>query len=543
MPLQAQRQDSLAALKLSTRSFEQLTALEDSLEIAEKAQQLRAVLDFHIAKAKSEKDSVELLTTYRLRTWREEFDIALQYADSAVQLGKLLTNKEHLTRSYYTKGFLLYEHIYPEEALDELIKSYNLAVKHKNYELIVDCLNLIAGLKREYGKELESITLLQRALAYLDTYKNDINYFDLTYLITLDNITRGYVQTKELDSALYFVKKAKVLAKQIDDVQGYSELAILEAQTNYYAGNFVTAKDSIVEYLDNFNDLERADILFYLGMIEGELRHNDKKVKYFREYDSIVSSFDYPLIDNVKEVYRYFIKEAVRNKDVGGQEAYLNRLVYFDSLENDLEQKVKLLSFTQFDLPEQEALKKGFKDAISEQVRLKNRLYIGLGILIVVLLVVLARYRVQKRKLDRIMNERVTPVVAKTTNLNTLDLDAAVVEDILLKLSAWEKEQGYLDPEVNQNELAKALNTNSTYLSKIINAYKNQNFANYLKDLRITQAINYLKDNPRYVQNKSSIQLAEEFGFNSLDVFTRALKRKIGITPAVFFKQLKKGNL
>ena len=83
-------------------------------------------------------------------------------------------------------------------------------------------------------------------------------------------------------------------------------------------------------------------------------------------------------------------------------------------------------------------------DTISEQVQQKNRLYIGLAILVVFLIAILLRYRIQKRKLDRIMRERVTPVVAKSANLNVLDLDATVVEDVLQKLGSWEKEEGYL---------------------------------------------------------------------------------------------------
>ena len=37
--------------------------------------------------------------------------------------------------------------------------------------------------------------------------------------------------------------------------------------------------------------------------------------------------------------------------------------------------------------------------------------------------------------------------------------------------------------------------------------------------------------------------IAEAYGFNSLDVFARALKTKISATPAQFFKQIKRRNL
>ena len=121
-----------------------------------------------------------------------------------------------------------------------------------------------------------------------------------------------------------------------------------------------------------------------------------------------------------------------------------------------------------------------------------------------------------------------------------LDIDPEVVQSTLEALEAWETDLGYLNQKTSQNSLATELNTNTTYLSKIINTYKGQTFSNYLKDLRVTYAINHLKENPKIIDTNSTIQIAEMFGFNSLDVFARAIKSKIGVTPAVYFKRLKK---
>ena len=113
-----------------------------------------------------------------------------------------------------------------------------------------------------------------------------------------------------------------------------------------------------------------------------------------------------------------------------------------------------------------------------------------------------------------------------------------VLLSILTKLEQWEREKGFLDGALNQQDLAKQLDTNTTYLSQAINLYKGQNFSSYIKDLRITHAINALKENPGLAKNKSMIQLAELFGFNSTTVFNKAFKTKLGITPGVFLKKL-----
>ena len=150
-----------------------------------------------------------------------------------------------------------------------------------------------------------------------------------------------------------------------------------------------------------------------------------------------------------------------------------------------------------------------------------------------------------KIRFQKIMQDEIkpTPGLYESSHTHKLNIDDSVVKSTLLKLEQWELQHGYLDNTIDQNKLANIVETNSTYLSKIVNVYKNQNFSNYLKDLRISYAINFIKENPDLVKTHSLIQLAEQFGFNSIDVFVRAFKAKAGMTPASFFKHLKKSNL
>lgn len=113
-----------------------------------------------------------------------------------------------------------------------------------------------------------------------------------------------------------------------------------------------------------------------------------------------------------------------------------------------------------------------------------------------------------------------------------------ILEDILDKVEYWETQNGFLDSRITQRSLAKTLNTNSAYLSKAINVYKKQNFASYLKGVRIAYAIDHLQQNPEMLKTKSMIQIAEMYGFNSLTVFTKAFKNKTGTTPGIFFRKM-----
>ncbi|MEL6976621.1 MAG: AraC family transcriptional regulator, partial [Bacteroidota bacterium] len=113
-------------------------------------------------------------------------------------------------------------------------------------------------------------------------------------------------------------------------------------------------------------------------------------------------------------------------------------------------------------------------------------------------------------------------------------------EELAKAIKDWERDKGFLDSEVSLQALAKRFDTNTAYLSKNINILKGQNFSSYLKDIRLTHAINHMKAHPDIIKDKSQIQIAELFGFNSVSVFNRAMKSKIKVTLGAFTKEISK---
>ena len=57
-----------------------------------------------------------------------------------------------------------------------------------------------------------------------------------------------------------------------------------------------------------------------------------------------------------------------------------------------------------------------------------------------------------------------------------------IVKDILEKLENFEKSYQFTKKKYTLNSLAKELNTNSSYLSKVINETKEIGFAHYLNN-------------------------------------------------------------
>lgn len=109
--------------------------------------------------------------------------------------------------------------------------------------------------------------------------------------------------------------------------------------------------------------------------------------------------------------------------------------------------------------------------------------------------------------------------------------------EILEKLKDFENSNLFLDKQLRLATLAKQLDTNTRYLSSIINSAKGKTFNNYINSLRIQYILNKLDNDPKFLTYKISY-LADESGFASQSSFTTAFKDFTGSTPSAYIKNL-----
>lgn len=118
-----------------------------------------------------------------------------------------------------------------------------------------------------------------------------------------------------------------------------------------------------------------------------------------------------------------------------------------------------------------------------------------------------------------------------------LEIADDIVAEILENLETFEAEKGFLSPKIKLTQLAKDCNTNSTYLSKVINYKKDKNFSSYINELRVAFAFDELRDNATF--RKYTIKaVAQECGFKSAESFSKAFYKMYGIYPSFYSKQL-----
>lgn len=129
---------------------------------------------------------------------------------------------------------------------------------------------------------------------------------------------------------------------------------------------------------------------------------------------------------------------------------------------------------------------------------------------------------------DEQRDELVGKIVYDTTPIR--DEQERKLLDSLQK--CMETDKMYLNPNLNIIDLSKAVGTNKTTLSHVINTHLKQNFASLLNSYRVREAIDLLSD-PKNFNEKMEV-IGEMCGYNNRQVFHTAFKRVMGITPNHF---------
>lgn len=87
----------------------------------------------------------------------------------------------------------------------------------------------------------------------------------------------------------------------------------------------------------------------------------------------------------------------------------------------------------------------------------------------------------------------------------------------------------YRDPNYSAKDLAKELQTNTRYLSAVVNSRFNMNYSCLLNEYRIKEAMHLLVDR-RYV-DKNVEEISTMVGFANRQSFYAAFYKYVGITP------------
>lgn len=478
---------------------------------------------------------------------------ALLYADSAMVL--LKNKKDSLSMSNLAKLYTNKSNIFNNqglfiEAIECNLKAIELTDKtgEKNRKEI-NYLNMgnSFGYLREYDKAIKYFYMAE------NTAKENKNNYML--IKALNNLASMYDKKKE------YRRSVEINLKLVDfldslHIENKKVLAFVTLSQSY---NMLGKTKKVEEFLEKslktaekYND-ESLKLLAYTnyeilmikhGKIKQGIIYADKALKIAKAQNNLNS-----LIDIYQSKYRAYEKTGQLDSSI----YYLKK--YQDLKESIENEKVKKDIYNleikyRTAEKEKENQKLQFENTLQKnkikQTRKTRDIFLFSLILAFILLSIIFNLLKRKNKIYKILvkqfnelkeKEKELKIVKKQLNYSE-NRESAFTdekkEELLSKIENEFEINKIYKENISLQKLAEKLNTNTSYLSGIINNIYKTSFSDFLNHYRIQEAVD-LFNNPDFIYY-STEAIGKESGFNSDKTFVRAFKKHIGVTPSYFRK-------
>lgn len=422
--------------------------------------------------------------------------------------------------AHYTKGEY-------DQALSDAFEAKNLSSEKKDSETFVKSISMIADVL--YFLQLDS-----EAEKYLSELSLK-NHPDKDYL-KLFNFRKK--PTKYLVKDLLEIQKQnndKELFTAINFELGKMYLRNLKLDSAKY---FATQPVFIDK--NNRNGWWEAQSLKLSGEIYFQQKRNDSAIVKFEKALSIAEKINNIFLQ--KEIHQQlsanYLALDIKSKYHEHNQKTLALSNQTDRLENSTANTAhQLISQEQED------------EMLTIQNNYNKLFWILLGLVfsgILVKIILLIRNRNKLKTYKALLNylnreavkEEIVQEVAINDTPRTTTLLKESEDQILVGLQKFEASKRFISNDMSLGMLASQLNTNTKYLSEVINRHKQKNFNSYINELRINYITEKIKNEPNYRNYKVSY-LAEECGFSSHSTFTTVFKSVVGVSPITFVDFIK----
>jgi AraC-like DNA-binding protein len=329
------------------------------------------------------------------------------------------------------------------------------------------------------------------------------------------NYQRAYEVAQNFDpkhedsETLYNLRLAKVLIKEGIYEKALTLINRFDANSEKY--NSTQNINFLKVYA--FDQLGRSDSAFYYGnRFVSYKKIEPSTVKNQIVVYNILASL-YNEKNQMDSAYKYSELASIKLKKLNENTTKMNKSHY-------------LYDFAQV---------KALNDGIVAKQERKERNLILMFVGLFLLMMIIVYYSFRKRKKITAELEEQQP---KNGNGKTeYNIDSELEERILKALRDLKRTKQFLDSDFTLQGFAKELNTNSTYVSSIVNNRTKKTFKSFITDMRMDYIIEKLRTDKKY-RNYTIKALAAEVGYTNASAFTRVFKKHQNQTPSEFVASL-----
>ncbi len=472
------------------------------------------------------------------------FSEALQHYDHGKEVLIENNEKSKLAVLYNNMGSVYFKLAFYEEANSYFLKSAALKEELKDSAGLAAAYNNIALIYKDWGNEKMARQYFGKAIALNLKRKNNkslgINYTGLGDL---------FLQAGNEDSSLfYYLKSLELKTKAGNKAGQVVTLLGLGDVYNKLSGNDGKAMDYYRQALTLAQEIGAEFEIATLNLSLGELLMKQNKLVVAE--DMLQKALAYAQKENTLELMQKSAQLLAElnirtcNKQRAADYFQLYRTTG-DSLFNQKKTRAILEMQTKYETQkkEQENLILIENNAIHQ----KQLWFLSviIGILIVLGAVIYFLYaqkrtaykKIVQKNLEIIETEKrldlVSEACRENISVHTVNENEDSTHSLLFRFNKLiEEEKPYLNAGVTLDELCRTINTNRTYLSRLINEQYKCNFNEFINELRIKEAIRMLADHK--FDHISIEGIGTMAGFTNKVTFHSNFKRQVGITPSYF---------
>ncbi|WP_348737814.1 helix-turn-helix transcriptional regulator [Tenacibaculum sp. 190524A02b] len=503
----------------------------------------------YLKKAKAINDSLKTADAFYFLSsiYKKNGDLFLNFNDSIIFFGKNLNTKFYPIIGYFNKG----DFYYKKRLFYKALENYLLADKHSyNNDFRYDIKHRLGLLKSRYGKNNEALFLFKEVYKYhlkKQYHKTDINY----HLPILFALSDSYLKNQKIDSALQFCTLGYKKSTHVNDTLYQSYFKLQKGVINFKLKDYKSSIHNIKTAIPNISkakDLANLSYAhFFLGKALNEINKEHNALISFTKVDSLYK-ITKDIHPDLRESYELIINHYKNNNNQEKELIYIRKLLEVDKRLNNNYRSITNFFEKEYDTPKLLSEQNKIVKSLKTKIKIKKQIAYG-SLAIVFLTLIVSFYHFKKRKLYKKRFEEALKkhhdskkTKTKPISKKEINIPKDIVADILGKLDTFEKRKSFLRKNITLATLAKEFNTNTSYLSKVINYNKNTSFSNYLNRLRIEHVAEELKTNSS-LRKYTVKAIAEEVGFSNSESFSKAFYTLKGIKPSYYVKELNKKSV
>ncbi len=517
-------------LKLTLRAYELASALNDTIILKDVSTQLVDVYHMH-------NDPVN----------------AIRY--SKIALANNRSDLRNRARIYSLLGVVYNDAGNPEEAIKYIEEGIKIALEIKDDFRTASLYNNMAAIFFSLVKHDAAISYHKKALE-LFTRMNDP--FGIGYSHNLLGASLSSLGKRE-GAISHFAEAVKIFRK-IGNRQSLS-FALCNLSNEYLKTGrtkdaFPLVKEAVSISSGNRDNLAMTDAYIAAALYYKKTGNINEAISYLKKGEQTARAINNPgfLINIYEELASYYNISS----DSKNAFAYLKlKEETADSLRRKNADKALIEMVVKY---EAEMNKKSAEESKDELSRLQSEtrgkgaiLWIvlgsGFGVIVLLLFIFWKKVSPVLKHFTSISNrpfsdkrnmKSVLKIIdaGSEANLKLRDEITTGISEKLEKL--MNEEKAYLQNDLNLKKAAALLDTNTAYLSHIINEQFGLNFSSYLNRHRIEEAKRLLNE---HRQNSLTLEgIASSCGFSSRSAFYQAFKKFTGHTPTEYIQIIEKDS-